>query len=82
MLPATDRPVSESVSRPIGTKRTKASDRARWRRVPVFHEAPALSTQVCAACGLASLGAYRGGAIARRSSPAGRVPDILLEFIS
>lgn len=53
----------------------------------MFHEAPALSTQVCAArglasLGLASLGAYRGGAIARRSSPAGRVPDILLEFIS
>lgn len=82
MLPATDRPVSESVSRPIGTKRTKASVRARWRRVPVFHEAPALSTQVCAARGLASLGAYRGGAIARRSSRAGRVPDILLESVS
>lgn len=58
----------------------------------MFHEAPALSTQVCAArglaslglasLGLASLGAYRGGAIARRSSRAGRVPDILLEFIS
>lgn len=53
----------------------------------MFHEAAALSTQVCAArglasLGLASLGAYRGGAIARRSSPAGRVPDILLEFVS
>lgn len=58
----------------------------------MFHEAAgaqhtgvcgsALSTQVCAARGLASLGAYRGGAIARRSSRAGRVPDILLEFIS